>query len=141
MSNFDYTFKAIGFSAKICLQILMLPTYLMTGMVQAVLWLAPKPHAKPDTSYSDRDGFDDLSPDDIRKITVITTDEGPFVCDCFTLIETTSENIVVPMETALGSKVFDLFDRLEDVDFAAFIAAQGCTDNARFVVWQAKSLS
>lgn len=80
--------------------------------------------------------------DDLVRVTIITTDQGPFQEDVFFWFETADGGIVVPHEEELRLKLVQLVeDKFGGMNFEEMINAMACTDNARFVIWKANKAS
>lgn len=78
--------------------------------------------------------------EDLKSVTIVTTDQGPFLEDVFFVFETKDAGVVISQEWSVKLKLLDLMDKkLEGVDNEQFIAAMGCTDNARFTIWDASN--
>lgn len=76
---------------------------------------------------------------DLEKVSVATTDAGPWSDDVVWLLEGSTGGCAVP-QSAVGAD--DLLARLQGLpgfDNETFVAAMGCTDNAIFVCWQRAS--
>jgi hypothetical protein len=73
--------------------------------------------------------------DELAEVTIVTTEEGPFVDDVFWVLRAADgRELRVPSETA-----GDLLGRLQELpgfDNEAVIRSMGSTENARFVAWR-----
>lgn len=79
--------------------------------------------------------------DELQEVSILTTDEGPFVEDVYFVLAGSKGSCVIPQE-AEGSQ--DLLKRLQELpgfDNGAFISAMASTDKARFVCWRRDSAS
>lgn len=77
----------------------------------------------------------------LARVTIATTDAGPFVTDLFWLLEDSKgHRSTLPMGAA-GEKEFlkAMQRRLEGFDNMTVVEAMGSTEVARFVVWEADS--
>lgn len=77
--------------------------------------------------------------DDLQEVSIITTDEGPFVDDVFWVLSGSSSGCLAPSE-AVGTK--DLLPKLQQLpgfDNDAVIQAMGSTSNAKFLCWRRDS--
>lgn len=74
--------------------------------------------------------------DDLYEVGILTTDQGPFVDDVFWMLLGHYGSCTVPSETRGMSKLLRRLQALPSFDNRAVIAAMGCTDNDRFVVWR-----
>jgi hypothetical protein len=81
-----------------------------------------------------RCGSDRIRWDELVRIRIRTTNEGPFFEDLFWVFETAANSCMVPGQL-VTSALFDRLGKLEGVDFSAVIEAQGSTDNGEFQVW------
>lgn len=78
--------------------------------------------------------------EDLKSVTIVTTDQGPFLEDVFFVFETKDAGVVISQEWSVKLKLLDHIEKkLEGVDNEQFIAAMGCTDNARFTIWDASN--
>lgn len=68
------------------------------------------------------------------RITIFTTDEGPFADDLFWAFEDAHGGSCIVPGSAAGP-LFDWLARIPGVDYEAIIEAQGSTDHARFRIW------
>ncbi len=115
-------------------------------------WLARRfPHAplhRAGAIRVDDDGFQCVRESGLRdgaqwseliRVSIRTTDQGPFDDDVFLVLETSTASWWVP-QTAVGAA--DLLARLQQ--FGGFnnevvIEAMSCTDNREFVCWERES--
>jgi hypothetical protein len=75
---------------------------------------------------------------DLTRVTIVTTDQGPWFEDVFFVFEADSAGIVISHEWVERVKIFDwLKKKLSGVDFGQVIQAMACTDNATFLLWDA----
>lgn len=80
--------------------------------------------------------------DTLIKITIITTDGGPFEEDVFFLFEFTDGGIVVPHQDELNLGLIKVVEeRFGDLRYEEMIGAMCSTDNATFVIWEAEKTS
>lgn len=80
--------------------------------------------------------------DDLTKLEIMTTDQGPYTQDVFWVFWLQDQSTVMIPNNAQGSeKIFDAIDGLPGVSFHKVIAAMGSTENARFTIWEAPSTS
>jgi hypothetical protein len=75
---------------------------------------------------------------DITKIQVLTTDEGPYLCDVFLILrDTNDKGIVIPQYKQKETKqVLDRILKFEGFDNRLFIEAMGSTEIKWFTVWE-----
>ncbi len=75
---------------------------------------------------------------DLQKVTIVTTDQGPWLEDVFFIFESKDAGVVVAQEWEQKLGLLDLMKKkLDGIDYEQMIAAMGCTDNARFPIWDA----
>lgn len=73
---------------------------------------------------------------EIQQVTVITTDEGPWLEDVFfMLMVDESSGCCVPQMAEGAKAVVDRILKLPGFNEAMFREAMGCTSNRRFVCW------
>jgi hypothetical protein len=75
---------------------------------------------------------------DLTRVAVRTTDEGPFTCDLFWMLERADGSaLTVPMGSAGEAELLaTLQHRLHGFDNLAVVEAMGSTECARYVVWE-----
>ena len=71
--------------------------------------------------------------DELKRVEIMTTDEGPFVEDVFWLLDAGDHGCVIPGE--FGNQILDHIGDCPGIDHEAVIKAMGCTEDDRFVVW------
>lgn len=90
----------------------------------------------------DKDTFKDniITLDDIIRISIVTTDDGPWIEDCFWFVETRTSKYIIPNDNVLpGSALFlHLFQTLPDFDNNTVIKAMQSVDYAEFLCWERK---
>ena len=74
---------------------------------------------------------------DLRRVTIRTTDEGPFAEDVFWVLTTESQVCIVPQGADGQVDLFDQLLKLPGFDCQAMIVAMSSTDNAEFPCWNA----
>ena len=79
---------------------------------------------------------EEIAPDQIIEIAVVTTDEGPFVDDVFLVLSGDDKEIKIPQEAENFEALFDVFKKFEGFNYEAFIEAMSSTENAKFVCWK-----
>jgi hypothetical protein len=79
---------------------------------------------------------------DIARISIVTTDRGPWLEDVFFVLDSRSGGgCVVPQDLAVrGGLLEALQSRLDGVNNAAVIEAMGCAENREFTIWEARSV-
>ena len=86
------------------------------------------------------DGLKDtMAWNDIARVIIETTDEGPFAADLFWLIDDSAgRRLTIPMGASGECELLKLMQRrLEAFDNMIVVEAMGSTERARFVVWEA----
>lgn len=89
-------------------------------------------------SYPSQNKTEFISWENINCIDVLTTDEGPYVCDVFILITDNNGGVAIPQDKEECKLVVDKIFKLPGFDFKQFTEAMGSTDNRKFNVWQKK---
>ena len=75
--------------------------------------------------------------DELNKVEILTTDDGPFVEDVFFLLHGEGENgCAVGQCEANGTELLSRLQELSGFDNEQLIAAMGSTQNARFLCWE-----
>jgi hypothetical protein len=73
---------------------------------------------------------------DVEKLSILTTDQGPFLDDVFLLIKTKELVIVLPSEhTDYGTFLFDAIGKKIALDYKKIIEASTCAINQEFVLY------
>ena len=74
--------------------------------------------------------------DDVIKISIFTTDQGPFVDDVALVITMKERSFLVPSEHSLYEKfIFDDISKKLTIDFQKAMDAASCTENAEFILY------
>lgn len=73
---------------------------------------------------------------DIAEISVITTDEGPFVPDVWLILMGKDCSCSIPQGAPKFDEIYDIVSKYDGFDFEEFIKAMGSSDNAKFNVWK-----
>jgi len=72
---------------------------------------------------------------DLKKVAIITTDQGPFVDDVFWLMH--FKNIImIPQGCPGEEKLLERIQRLPSFNNEQIIKAMSCSENETFVVWE-----
>lgn len=75
--------------------------------------------------------------DEISRITIVTTDQGPFVEDVFFVFEGKGPAMIVSHEDAVRLKLNDALDQhLIGIDYEQAIEAMTCTENNSFIIFE-----
>jgi len=72
---------------------------------------------------------------DLQKVEIITTDDGPFAPDVFWILHGTECGCVIPQGAVSGSELLEKLQSLPGFDSGVFLEAMGSTSNAVFVCW------
>jgi hypothetical protein len=75
--------------------------------------------------------------DDLRRVEIITTDQGPFAADVLWVLHGSSTGCVVPQGATGEPELLARLQALPGFRNDAVIQAMGSTENARFVCWEA----
>ena len=73
---------------------------------------------------------------ELRKVEVITTPEGPLAPDMFWLLEASDGDCAIPSGATGEPELIKRLQALPGFNNDALIAASGCTSNGRFLCWQ-----
>ena len=76
---------------------------------------------------------------DLQKIEIITTDDGPFAPDRFWVLHGTQSGCVIPLGATGDAELFAQLQTLPNFNNGAVIEAMGSTSNATFVCWASPS--
>jgi hypothetical protein len=79
--------------------------------------------------------------EDLQKIEIITTDDGPIAPDIFWLLHGTNSGCVIPQGAKGHIELLEKLQELPAFDNEAVIHAMGSTSNASFVCWVCPSSS
>jgi hypothetical protein len=93
-----------------------------------------------DRGYSCRwpDGsVDPIAWGDLLAVEIRTTNEGPLLEDVFLVLRSAGGDCVIPQAEEVTDDILVRLQKLPGFDNEAVIAAMHCTDNARFVCWEA----
>lgn len=74
--------------------------------------------------------------DDLQRVEVLTTDDGPFAPDVFWALLGTSGGCLIPQGATGERALSERLGQLPGFDHGAVIQAMGSTANARFLCWQ-----
>ncbi len=86
-------------------------------------------------SYPSLNKTERISWANIDSVAVITTDEGPYICDVFILISDNNGGVAIPQDNDVCQTILDRIFKLPGFDFALFTTAMGSTENKKFNVW------
>lgn len=115
----------------------------MAVLALMVLAMVKRPRPVPVTLAIDDAGIrrkvgeelSEVSWDELVRIQIVTTDQGPFVDDVFWLFFAGDGRVCMVPSSEISGGIFARLERFEDVDYEAAIRAMGSTDNASFLVW------
>jgi len=74
--------------------------------------------------------------ENLLKIFIKTTDEGPFKEDVFLVLAFGELMISLPSEQSNHIKLLDSLSKDIVIDYSNYIKAMGSSDNAKFVLWK-----
>ena len=73
---------------------------------------------------------------DIQTVTIVTTDQGPWLDDVFFVFAAKDSGVVIAQEWDSRVGLFDFMSKkLKGLDYESMIRAMGSTDNASFPIW------
>ncbi|HLU46570.1 MAG TPA: hypothetical protein VK116_00750 [Planctomycetota bacterium] len=76
--------------------------------------------------------------DELVKVEIVTTDEGPFAPDLFWALHHAGGVCAIPQSARGGEELLEHLQSLSGFDHGTFIEAMGSTDRARFLCWERK---
>jgi len=71
----------------------------------------------------------------LQRVTIRTTDEGPFAEDVFWILTTHNQVCIIPQSAEGQVELFDQLLKLPGFDCQAMIVAMSSTNNAEFECW------
>ena len=74
--------------------------------------------------------------DDLKEVSIVTTDEGPFAIDVMWLLVGERGGCVVPQGATGEDLLLERLQRLEGFDNEAVLEAMASVENRKFVCWQ-----
>jgi hypothetical protein len=103
-----------------------------------------KPRGRDTVSFDDRqivrtlpDGRTEVVRwDDLEEVSIITTDEGPYVDDVYWLLKGTSGGCAVPSEAEGMKELLPRLQQLPGFNNKAVIEAMGSARNTTFICWR-----
>lgn len=66
--------------------------------------------------------------DEIQRVLIRTTDKGPFDDDVFLVLETSTENYIIPQQVAVAGQLLEYLQQLPGFNNEAVIEAMGFTE-------------
>jgi len=76
--------------------------------------------------------------DDLKEVSIITNDEGPFATDVMWSLVGEKSGYVVPQGATGEDKLLERLQSLEGFNNEALIEAMGSVNNRKFVCWKRK---
>lgn len=77
--------------------------------------------------------------DEIIKVSVITTDQGPVSDDVFLVLFKQEKGCLVPSEAIGHNDVFEKVSKFDGFNYSKYIEAMSSASNNEFVCWQKNS--
>ena len=74
--------------------------------------------------------------ENLQKVTIITTDQGPFEDDVFWLMLFKKNIIMIPQGCPGEDKLLEIMQKLPDFDNEQVVKAMTCSENSSFLVWE-----
>ena len=74
--------------------------------------------------------------DDLKKVTIRTSDAGPFAVDAFYVLHGSKGGCVVPQSAAQSGELLERLQQLPDFDNNAVVSAMGSTESNEFLCWE-----
>ena len=74
--------------------------------------------------------------DQLTRLAVITTDQGPWLDDAFLALDfADGQAWLLPSEHPCYNQVYEVLSTRLPLDYEQYIAAMGSTDHAEFIIW------
>lgn len=74
--------------------------------------------------------------DDLQKVEILTTSDGPFAPDVLWLLHGKDKGCVIPQGATGDSELLELLQRLPGFDNTRFMQAMGSTSETSFICWE-----
>ena len=75
---------------------------------------------------------------DLKKLSITTTDQGPFIDDVFLTFYCCPETVfLLPSTHPDYSAAYEALSQSFSLDYEKYMEAMTCTENAEFIIWQA----
>lgn len=74
--------------------------------------------------------------DDLQRVKILTTDQGPFIEDVFYVLFGTEDGCVVPHGAAESTDLLGRLQALPGFDNEAVVDAMTCVENNEFECWE-----
>jgi hypothetical protein len=78
---------------------------------------------------------------EVRKISILTTDEGPQLSDVFINLEAENSKLVIPQDARDNDAFIASLLKIDGFDISAFTKAITSTENAEFTCWTGRGVS
>lgn len=114
-----------------------------TTRLRPTLFEAPKPRAEVDENrvctLRGTEILEEIRWSELVRVSIVTTDEGPFLEDFFWLLQAANgSGCVVPNGQACEVDLVGKLLRLPGFNDMAVIEASGCTSGAEFLCWEGR---
>ncbi|OGC18746.1 hypothetical protein A2526_02315 [candidate division WOR-1 bacterium RIFOXYD2_FULL_36_8] len=73
---------------------------------------------------------------DVNQIMVITTDQGPMLCDLWIVLSGDNTSCSIPQGATGFDKLFDAFKKFDNFRWKSFFDAMASTNNNKFICWE-----
>jgi hypothetical protein len=88
-------------------------------------------------SYTEPGGaVEAVSWDDLQRVEIVTTDQGPFLCDVYWMLHGSKTCCVVPQGATGEKELIIRLQQLPGFQHEAAIKAMASTENRRFLCWK-----
>ncbi|HEY9681835.1 MAG TPA: hypothetical protein V6C86_09670 [Oculatellaceae cyanobacterium] len=74
--------------------------------------------------------------DDLEKVYIVTTDQGPFVEDLFYVLKGHHGSTIIGQEWASKVKLMEMLFKLPNLDLEQILRAMASVENQAFVIWR-----
>ena len=83
-----------------------------------------------------QDVCNEFNLNDLQKLSILTTDQGPVSDDVAMALFINDAIIVLPSEHSCYREFYDSLSERTDYDYGKVIEAMSCAENAEFIVWE-----
>lgn len=80
--------------------------------------------------------IEEIKWNEIEEISIVTTDEGPFLPDVWLMLIGNGKGCSMPQGAPKYEEVYDIVSKYEGFNFEEAIKAATSTDNAKFQLWK-----
>ena len=80
--------------------------------------------------------IEEIKWNEIEEISIVTTDEGPFLPDVWLMLIGNGKGCSMPQGAPKHDEVYDIVSKYDGFDFEEVIKAATSTDNAKFELWK-----